>query len=66
VHFFYPNRARDGSGYAAKAASMLFRPAKATSRKPHARAGAGKRRRSPRKKQRAGKPHLSGQPGPAK
>ncbi len=31
-------------------------------RKPHARAGAGKRRRSPRKKQRAGKPHLSGQP----
>ena len=40
-----------------------FPPGGGNRRKPHARAGAGKRKRSPRKKQRAGKPHLSGQPG---
>jgi len=39
-----------------------FPPGGGDRRKPHARAGAGKRSRSPRKTTASAKPHLSGQP----
>ncbi len=49
--------------YEPPAVPMVFRPAEATSRKPHARAGAGAHAARPRKTTASAKANMSGQPG---